>query len=137
MRKSPTKKTPSPGARKTRGKPLKTKIANFAISLDKTAKSLTKVAARKAGAIQFDLTGREAGDYTLNVDARRNVSAKQGKPTGKPKIRIRGDGQQIRMVLEGKRDARKAFLAGKIRVRGDIRYLERLLADAGLMKPAR
>ena len=118
-----------------KAKTLEARTSAAIDALRAVALQVQKSKARKVGVVRFELTGRESGDLSLRVDSKRRVTAKEGKPSGKPKIHIRGDGQQIRMVMEGKRDARKAFLAGKLRVRGDTRYLEALLVEIGLMTP--
>lgn len=102
----------------------------------KIAKKLGGMAARKAGAIQFELSGGQGGDFLIDVDSRLRVKHRKGRAQDKPRIRVTGRGKDVRMVLEGKRDPRKAFLAGSVQVRGDIRYLERLLEDMKLMKPS-
>ncbi len=101
-----------------------------------TAKKLARTKARSPGAIQFELSGRQGGAFEINVDRRLRVTCRKGPSRRKPRIRIVGSDKNVRMVLEGKRDARKAFFAGGLQVRGDIRYLERLLEDLKLMKPA-
>lgn len=105
-------------------------------ALETVAKRFASLEARKPGAIQFRLTGGESGEFALEVDDRRQVKQTAGKSRQKPRIQVTGDGKQVRMVLEGKREATKAFLAGGIQVRGDIRYLERVLLELKLLKSA-
>jgi hypothetical protein len=39
----------------------------------------------------------------------------------------------LRAVLDGELEASRAFAAGEIRVRGDLTYLEAILADLNLL----
>jgi hypothetical protein len=95
---------------------------------------LASLEARKPGAIQFHLSGTESGEFALEVDQQRRVTQIAGRSRLTPLIRITGDGKQVRMVLESKRSAAKAFLAGGVQVRGDIRYLENVLRELKLLK---
>lgn len=103
-------------------------------ALEAITKRFASVETREPGAIQFQLTGDEGGDFALEVDNRRQVKQTAGNSQQKRKILVTGDGDKVRMVLEGKRDPAKAFLAGGIQVRGDIRYLERVLQELKLLK---
>jgi len=105
-------------------------------ALEAITKRFASLEGRKPGAIQFQLTGGESAEFALEVDERRQVKQIAGKSRLKPSILISGDEKQIRMVLEGKREATRAFLGGGIQVRGDIRYLERVLQELKLLKPA-
>ena len=103
-------------------------------ALEVLTKRFPSVEVLKPGVIQFQLTGDEGGNFALEVDSSRRVKQIEGNSQQKPRILLTGDGRQVRMVLEGKRDAAKAFLAGGIQVRGDIHYLERLLQEVKLLK---
>jgi hypothetical protein len=45
-----------------------------------------------------------------------------------------GDAGAVQDILDGRVDARERFLAGGIRVRGDLRYLSDLGLELGLLK---
>jgi putative sterol carrier protein len=50
-----------------------------------------------------------------------------------PRIEVIGDSKRILAILRGDKDARKQFLAGGIRVRGDLRYLSDLAMELGIL----
>jgi hypothetical protein len=106
-------------------------------ALEAVATRFASMEARKTGAIQFQLTGQEGGQFALEVDQQRRVKQIAGMSPLKQKILVTGNGKQVRMVLEGKRSAAKAFLAGGVQVRGDIRYLESVLRELKLLKAAK
>jgi hypothetical protein len=45
-----------------------------------------------------------------------------------------GDANTVRAILDGDRDAREQFLAGGLRVQGDLRYLSDLALELGVLK---
>ena len=53
--------------------------------------------------------------------------------TGPPLVEVLGDPEAVRAVLSGEVEGRKRFLAGGIRVRGDLRYLSDLALELGLL----
>ncbi len=59
-----------------------------------------------------------------------------GESGREPTAEVVADGAALRAVLEGRIDGRDAFLAGTIRVRGDIVALEQLSASLGTHVPS-
>jgi predicted lipid carrier protein YhbT len=55
-------------------------------------------------------------------------------PLAPPTIEIIGNARNIESLLLGKRDPRKLFFAGALRVRGDLRYLSNLAVELGILK---
>ena len=51
-----------------------------------------------------------------------------------PLIEVIGDAEAVQAVLDRKVNAREQFLAGGIRVRGDLRYLSDVALEMGLLK---
>lgn len=49
------------------------------------------------------------------------------------RVEILGDGKVLAAILRGEQDAREAFLAGGIRVRGDLRYFSDLAVAARIL----
>ena len=81
----------------------------------------------------FKLSGTSGGDYFLDWSAGA-VRVSKGNPSGRPLVELIGDARRIIAVLEGRKDARKQFLAGGFRVRGDLRYISDLAMDLGIVK---
>jgi hypothetical protein len=104
-------------------------------ALEKLAAKLAQSDVRRPGSFQFKLSGDEAEEFALDVDKDRRVAATPGAGRERPVNLVTGDGKQVRMILEGKRDAGIAFLAGAVQFRGDIRYLERVLHALKLAAP--
>jgi len=52
---------------------------------------------------------------------------------GQPAVRVTGPTSVIQEVLDGKLEASRAITGGGIRVRGDLKYLESVLKDLGLL----
>ena len=50
-----------------------------------------------------------------------------------PLLEIMGDRKRIQQILEGKKDARAQFLAGGLRIRGDLRYFGELAVELGIL----
>lgn len=50
-----------------------------------------------------------------------------------PLLEIMGDRKRIQSILEGKKEARLQFLAGGLRIRGDLRYFSDLAMELGIL----
>lgn len=50
-----------------------------------------------------------------------------------PVIEIIGDRKKIQDVAEGKKDARRQYVAGGLRVRGDLRYFSDVALELGIL----
>lgn len=103
-------------------------------ALEAIAARFAALEVRRPGTFQFQLTGDEGEDFALEVDSGLKVKSTAGRSQRMPRNLVTGDGKQVRMILEGKRDASVAFLAGAVQFRGDIRYLERVLHELKLLK---
>ena len=101
-------------------------LKSFAVRLNKS-----KVLIRQP--MVFKLSGTGGGDYFLDWSS-GTARVSKGTPAGKVLVELIGDARRITAVLEGKKDARKQFLAGGFRVRGDMRYISDLAMDLGIVK---
>lgn len=101
--------------------------------LKEYSKRLGKTEALRQGSILLRLTGTGGGDYGIE-SSEKGVSIAKGAPRERPLIEVMGDARMIRSILDGKKDARKQFLVGGIRVRGDLRYLSDLGMELGIIK---
>ncbi len=89
----------------------------------------------RQGTILVRATGTEKGEYFLECSKKRVRLAKRtATGTATPTIEIIGKARQISAVLSGTKDARKNFLAGGFRVRGDLRYASDLALALGILK---
>jgi putative sterol carrier protein len=85
--------------------------------------------------IRLDLRGNGGGVWTLSTGA-EGVTLVPGEGSGEHTVEVIADVEAIKPVLEGARDGRAAFLAGGIRVRGDVIAVEKLSAALGTHEPS-
>lgn len=87
----------------------------------------------RRGDIAFRLSGQGKAAMVLAADGAgvRVLPAADRQQT--PLIEVLGDAETVRKVLTGEVEGRKQFLAGGIRVRGDLRYLSDLALELGLL----
>jgi hypothetical protein len=109
-----------------KSQPVETVLGNAAKRLG-TAKAL------RGGHILLHLKGTGGGVYHLDCSAGPPKVVK-GAPRAAPTIEVIGDAKRILAIIEGKKDGRRQFLAGGIRVRGDLRYLSDLALELGIIK---
>src|SRR5215831_3933292 len=83
--------------------------------------------------IRLQLHGPGGGLWSLRTAA-DGVTLVTGEGEGPHTAEVMGDSEAIRAVLECTRDGRDAFLAGGIRVRGDVLAVEQLSAALGTHK---
>ena len=114
----------SPKSQKSQ--PVETVLANV-------AKRLGAAKAVRGGHIVLHLKGAGGGVYHLDCSAGPPKVVK-GTPRAAPIIEVIGDAKRILAIVEGKKDGRRQFLAGGIRVRGDLRYLSDLALELGIIK---
>jgi hypothetical protein len=63
------------------------------------------------------------------------VEIAEGAPTEYPPlIEVFGDRKRIQAILEGEKDARMQFLAGGLRLRGDLGYFSELAVEMGILR---
>ncbi len=99
-------------------------------ALESLAERMTKAPGRFEGTIVLRLEGDEGGTWSIHSTG-KEARVAPGAASGEYRAEVLGDATTIREVLEGKTDGRQALLAGGIRVRGDIEFLERLSAALG------
>lgn len=80
--------------------------------------------------VQFTDTGAERGLEGAGQSARLLEAGAESPPI----VRISGPASVIKQIIEGKKEASRAFLAGGIQVSGDLPYLEAMLKDLGLLE---
>lgn len=90
----------------------------------------------RPGDIVFRLAGPGGGSFVVEC-SERGASVVESAAAGfdrTPLIEVIGDAERIQAVLNGEKDAREQFLAGGIRVRGDLRYLSDIALELGIIK---
>jgi hypothetical protein len=80
--------------------------------------------------IRLSINGAGGGVWTLQTRD-GDVTLVRGDGDGAHTAEVIAEAAAIRPVLEGKADGRAAFLAGGIRVRGDVIALQRFSAALG------
>lgn len=89
----------------------------------------------RVGDILLRLSGQGGGTYRLAYGPNREVQVAETADVGaRPLIEVIGDAQTVQAVIDGRVDARTQFLAGGIRVRGDLQYLSNLALELGLLR---
>jgi hypothetical protein len=102
-------------------------------SLKSFAVRLNKSKVFRKDPMVFKLSGTSGGEYFLDCSA-GTVRVAKGRPSGRVPVELTGDAQRIIAILEGRKDARKQFLAGGFRVRGDLHYISDLAMELGILK---
>jgi putative sterol carrier protein len=105
-------------------------------SLESFAPKLANTRSVRPGSVILRLSGPGGGTYQLECGADK-VQVTENSTDGvdtPPLIEVIGDAEVIRAILEGQADARKQFLAGGIRIRGNMRYLSDVALELGLLK---
>jgi hypothetical protein len=121
------------GAGKTKEAPAIERVRD---SLGRLAERLHTAESARSGVIVFRLTGDGGGTYALErapSEVRLQESAAEGAETP-PLIEVMGDAETISAIIDGEKDAQKQFLTGRIRLRGDLRYLSDLAVELGILK---
>ncbi len=119
-------------ARRSRMRPIKRKPPDTEAALGALAKRLSRAKALRKGSVMLRLTGAGGGEYCLDCSS-EGARLSKGIPRSAPLIEVMGDTRRIQEILEGKKDARTQFLAGGIRVRGDLRYFSNLALELGII----
>jgi hypothetical protein len=106
----------------------------FDSTLQGLVPKLQKARALRHGDIVFRLAGTAGKAETVLAADRDGVRVVPAAGrTGTPLVEVLGDPEAVRSVLAGEVEGRKRFLAGGIRVRGDLRYLSDLALELGLL----
>lgn len=110
--------------------------ATFQESLERLSQRLAKSKIVKPGDIVFRLTGQGGGNFVAQFgEAGTRVVKSAAAGAGRtPLVEVIGDTGRIRAILAGEKDARKQFLAGGFRVRGDLRYVSDIALELGIIK---
>jgi hypothetical protein len=94
---------------------------------------LAKARALREGTITLQFTdGGSAHLECSRAGVRINERMAAGEHT--PLIEVMGDSRRIQAIIEGRKDAVKEFLAGGLRVRGDLDYLSDLGMELGILR---
>ncbi len=105
-------------------------------SLGRLAQRLRESKSLRRGDIVFRLVGPAGGNYCLEC-SESEVRVAEFAAAGadrQPLIEVMGGAETIRAIIDGEKDATKQFLAGGIRVRGDLRYLSDMALELGVLK---
>jgi SCP-2 sterol transfer family protein len=121
-------------------KPKKSRTSGSAPRLDTAIEQLSARlsscrAVRKGATLLIRATGEGGGDFHLEASEQAvRVTKAPAMPPAAPTLEIMGDARRLAAVIGGHKDARKEFLAGGFRVRGDLRYLSDVAMELGLLK---
>jgi putative sterol carrier protein len=103
-------------------------------SLRAVSRKLSDSAQLKPGSIliRFTDSGEEYSIETTGREARMIRAA----PATAPLVEVSGSSTVLKAIMDGRKEAARAFLAGGIWVQGDLPYLEALLKEIGLLQCA-
>ena len=90
----------------------------------------------KTGDIDFHLSGDGGGDYRISSGPGASaITAAAPRPAGTgPLLEVWADAETMRAIIDGKKDPVKQFLLGRMRIRGDLRYLSDLGVELGIFE---
>ncbi len=90
----------------------------------------------KSGDIDFHLSGETGGDYRISsgLGASALTGATPRAAGSEPLVEVWADAETMRAIVDGKKDPVKQFLLGRMRVRGDLRYLSDLGVELGIFE---
>ena len=101
-------------------------------SLSELSRTLSDSAQLKPGSILIRFTD-SGEEYSMEMREREARMAR-GVPATAPLVEVHGPSTVLKAIMDGRKEASRAFLAGGIRVEGDVPYLESLLKDLGLLQ---
>lgn len=116
--------------RKAGHMPGKSKKAN---RLAAATKRLDGLRALRDGEIVFHLPSEEGGDMRVHSEGGR-VAVRDEAQTTPRLLEVWGEPDRLAAIIEGAKDARQEFLAGGLRVRGDLRLLSDIGLELGILK---
>ncbi|HWQ05230.1 MAG TPA: SCP2 sterol-binding domain-containing protein [Longilinea sp.] len=67
----------------------------------------------------FSFSGENGGDWTVTIRDQK-IIVESGKPLEKPTLSLHGNAQDILDIFFGKLDPTKAFMQGKLRMKGNM-----------------
>lgn len=120
-------------AKSSESKPAESKSADVRKSLDTLARKLAESKSLRTGSIAFRLSGSDGGDFCIQC-SQKAATLIDIAPLQAHSIEVIGDARLLQAIIERRKDARKHFLAGGFRIRGDIRYLSDLALELGILK---
>lgn len=113
----------------------KNQRARLEESLEQLAERIGESQLTRQGQIIFHLSGAE-NDLCLDCGTSKAKVSEvvAGRMPSQPLIEVSGDASVIQSILEGEKDPVKQFVAGNLRVRGDLRYLSDLALELELIE---
>jgi hypothetical protein len=101
--------------------------------LEPLVERLSSTRSVRPGTITLHLTGGRPAHLLCEPSGVRTA---EGPLAGAepPLLEVYGDADRIRAILDGEKDAVREFLAGGLRVRGDLRYLSDLGMELGFLR---
>jgi hypothetical protein len=101
-------------------------------SLTAASRKLSDSAQLKHGSILIRFTD-SGEDYSIETTG-REARMIRAAPASAPLVEVYGSSTILKAIMDGRKEASRAFLAGDIRVQGDVPYLESLLKEIGLLQ---
>lgn len=104
-------------------------------ALDRLRERMDECRAVKPGDIDFHLNGKSGGEYRISSGkGKSTISSAAGRGcVAESMLEVWGDADTIRAILDGEKDPVKQFLAGGMRVRGNLRYLSEVAVELGIL----
>lgn len=104
-------------------------------ALERLRKRMDECAVLKPGDIDLHLSGESGGEYRISSGrGKSTISSGAGRVPGPgPLLEVWGDANTIRAIIDGEKDPVKQFLTGRMRVRGNIRYLSEIGVELGIL----
>ncbi|HEX2281833.1 MAG TPA: SCP2 sterol-binding domain-containing protein [Thermomicrobiales bacterium] len=100
-------------------------------SLSSVASRVSERVPRDRGSIMIRSTDTDDQYSVEGIGSRPRIT--RGPASTDPAVTVSGPSAVLRAVLDGELEASRAFAGGEIRVRGDLTYLEAILADLNLL----
>lgn len=92
-----------------------------------------KLEGLRDGVVRFRFT--DGGEAVVRVArGRAELSDEPDSAEGEPLLEVIGDRKRIQAIMDGKKDARLQFLAGGLRIRGDLRYFSDIAMELGILR---
>jgi hypothetical protein len=101
-------------------------------SLTAVSRKLSDSAQLKPGSILIRFTD-SGEEYSIEMTG-REVRMTRGAPATAPLVEVAGSSTVLKAIMDGRKEASRAFQAGGIRVQGDVPYLEAVLKEIGLLQ---
>src|SRR5690349_14794106 len=115
------KKQPA-GAKKSA--PRKTSIADFETTLAALGRKLSAPSLKQGGIV---LRFTDSGEECCIESTEHGIRVTKQPARLPATVQISGPANVLKAIIDGKKEASRAFVAGGIQVRGDLPYLETLL----------